>query len=302
MRQFTNMLAAQRPTDVQALFQRFEGWRTANPGWQGWNEDQFRTTTGQFPGQAPPGGEGGEGGGEGGDGFGGPEAGGGVTPPQITGPTDWSGVLGIAGLPADLVAQITQIFSTVVDTSAAVAMALGVVRGSAWYAQTFPGITQGISHGLFQNEAGYRDYRNALDQIYRQWTSGGLTAEGLASALSEGVSPDIVGRRFEGRAFVETNRRDLAFVSGAFGTDTDLGDRDTAFTEAELQALGQQQAGLGTPGGLGMKVQRAAALAQERLNRAFEGVASSPQLALTTRGSLFSPSLQPGKNKPDIPA
>lgn len=288
-----------KPNDADR--QRWRAWLDAHPAIKVWATGASGGAEGG-EGAGGPEGEGGEGG-DPGAGEPMPEEGGGVTPPQITGPTDWSGMLGIAGLPPDLVAQITGIFSRVTDTNAAIAMALGVVRGSAWYAQTFPGITQGIQHGLFADERGYRDYRNALDGVYRQWTGAPITSESLMAALAEGVSPDIVGRRFEGRAFVETNRPDLQYVSGAFGTGTDLGQQGgTRFSEDQLQAMGQHQAGLGTPGALGMKVARAAQLAQERLNRAFEGVAASPQMALNTRGQLFSPGLRPGGARPDVPA
>ena len=283
---------------------KWQAWLAAHPTVAAWANSE----PGGPGAEDPAGGDGGTGG-EGGEGGGGgapPEEGGGTTSPGITGPTDWSGVLGIAGLPPELMAQITDIFSRVTDTNAAIAMALGVVRGSAWYAQTFPGITAGIQKGLFQNEAGYRDYRNALDAVYRQYTGAPIDAANFQAAIGEGVSPDIVTRRFEAQAILAGYRPDLSFYSGAGGTQSDLGKgpEGTAFTEAEMLGYSQQQAGLGTVGGLGVKVERAFNLARQRMERAFEGTEASPQYALTNRGSLFTPSLgQPSASaQPDIGA
>jgi hypothetical protein len=190
---------------------------------------------------------------------------------------------------------VSELFRTITDPNAAVAAAMAYVRGTPWYAATFPGINQGIQAGLFTDERGYRQYRNALDSVYRQWTGNPLTAEALTAALGEGVDPDIVNRRFSGKAFVEANREDLRYYSGAFGNEGGM------LSEDEMQRYGQHEAGLGTPGGLGAVIQRQVAQAMQRAQRAFEGVAASPQLALTDRGALFSPSLRKG-GRPDIAA
>ena len=235
-----------------------------------------------------------------------PETGVGVTPPGATGPTDYSGLLGIAGLPADVAAAVTNIFRTVSDPNQAAAMALAYVRGTPWYATTFVGINEGIKAGLFTDERGYRSYRNALDQTYRQWTGSMVTQEGLLAALGEGVSPDVVDRRFQGRAYADANRQELQLVSGAFGENVydarGNPPRQSRLTEPEVQAYGQQKAGLGTPGGTGMLIERQLGQAFQRMQRAFEGVAASPQLGLTSRGTLFAPGLAPGSVKPDIAA
>ena len=235
-----------------------------------------------------------------------PETGVGVTPPGATGPTDYSGLLGIAGLPADVAAQVTALFRSTADPNQAAALALAYVRGTPWYATTFVGINEGIKAGLFTDERGYRSYRNALDQTYRQWTSGALTQEALHAALGEGVSPDVVDRRFQGRAYADANRQELQLVSGAFGENVYDAQgnltRQSRLTEPEVQAYGQQKAGLGTPGGTGMLIERQLGQAFQRMQRAFEGVAASPQLGLTSRGTLFAPGLAPGSVKPDIAA
>lgn len=316
MKNYVNVSAAQRPDDVKALFQRFTQWRAVNTGWQTWSEKQFRTRTGQpqgggaAPGEVPAGDELVDTDGDGildtpaselPPGFE-PAVPGPVTPPGVSGPTDWSGVLGIAGLPADLAAKVSQIFASTTDTNQAVALALATVRGSAWHAATFPGLNAGIQRGLFQDERGYRDYRNALSQVYRQWTGSDVDANSLTSALNEGVGPDVVGKRFEANAILVGYRPDLSYYSGAGGTSTDLGraaGAGTAFTETEMLAFAQNQAGLGTPGGLGVKVQRAFELAQQRVRRMFEGDEATPQLALTGAGKLFSPSLG-RSSRPDI--
>lgn len=232
-------------------------------------------------------------------------AGGGATPPTITGPTDWSSVLGLAGLPADVMAGVTHIFSTVADTNVAVAEALAYVRGTPWYATTFAGINTGIQHGLFSDESGYRNYRNALDQVYHQWTGAGVDATAFQAAIGEGVDPSVVNSRFQGQAWAGANQADVQYATGAFGTVSDniptqgptAG--NTRFSDAQVQTLGQEQAGLGTPGGVGLKLDAAYQKAQQRMQRVFQGQVGTPQLSLTGLGQLSAPGL--GKN-PDIGA
>jgi hypothetical protein len=220
-----------------------------------------------------------------------------TTAPNLPGYTDWSQLLGIAGLPADIMAKINEIFRTYADPNQAAAVAIGYVRGTAWYAQTFVGINEGIQRGLFSDERGYRDYRNALEQVYNQWAGRVPSSEELVAALREGVSPDVVGRRFEARAWAEANRADIRFFSGSFGAGHNM------FSDADIEALGRERAGLGTPSGIGLKLDKLFQEAQERMRRAFQGVAANPQLALTTRGTLYSASTgQSASVRPDIAA
>lgn len=186
------------------------------------------------------------------------------------------------GLPPDVVAQVNQIFTQYSDTNAASQAALGYIRGTPWYAQTYPGIQVGIQKGLVTNEADYRNLLNQQSQIYKQYLGRDVSASEFSANLANGTSNQTLGGQLQGAALAGTYGGDWRYTLGAY---------DTAPTQAETQALGQEQAGLDTP--LGQQIQRRLTLAQQRLTSAFSGSLATAGGSLAA-GRLSSPGLNPG--------
>jgi hypothetical protein len=228
------------------------------------------------------GGGGGSGGGGGGDAT--------SPPPEI----DWAKVyFGQYNLPADLIAQIEALGKQYGTTNPDVFYnsALNAVRGSQWFATTYPGFAAGVRAGLFADETGYRGYVNDLNSIYQQYLGRSVSGDETSAALSSGYAPSLIGRQFQGDAIARTNAPEWAYVSGAF-------DETGALTDAEKTALGREQAGVDTP--LGQLVQKRVQLAMGRASALFGGTLATPSLSLTN-GRLSAPSLG-GSTTPDIAA
>lgn len=224
--------------------------------------------------------------------------GGGTTPegsqpanPTPQGPTDYSSFLGIYGLPPDVQAKVSQIFSSTPDVNQATALAMAYIRGTPWYAQTYPGINEGISRGVINNESDYRSYVNAINQLNQQYYGSSATADQISGYLKAGYDPTHVGKLFQGHAYAVANGQDLRYLTGAFGGGQ--------ITDQNLETLGQEQAGLDSS--LGQQLQNAVQKAQVRLNKAFSGVVATPSLSLGTTG-LSSPSMAGQKGSPDVAA
>jgi hypothetical protein len=100
--------------------------------------------------------------------------------------------------------------------------------------------------------------------------------------VDAGTSADTVARQFSGQAYADTNRNDIQYAAGAFG--------EGQLTEAQLTALGQQQAGLDTP--QGQMVSAAYDKALKRLHGAFRGVLANPALQMSN-GRLAGPQKRP---------
>lgn len=143
--------------------------------------------------------------------------------------TDWSSYLGLYGLPNDVAAKINDIFAKGGDVQQSVAIGLAYVRGTPWYAQTYPGIGEGIAKGLIRDEADYRSQLNQVDQMFRQFYGRSVSGLEFATFLREGIDPGTVGRRLQGQA-----------TATALGGTLPPG----LFTPEELQQIGNQQAGL----------------------------------------------------------
>lgn len=213
-----------------------------------------------------------------------------LTPPVKPAATpDWAdSFFASLGLPPDVVAQVNQIFTQYSDTNAASQAALGYIRGTPWYAQTYPGIQAGIQKGLVTNEADYRNLLNQQSQIYKQYLGRDVSASEFSANLANGTSNQTLGGQLQGAALAGTYGGDWRYTLGAYGQ---------APTDAETQALGQEQAGLDTP--LGQQIQRRLTLAQQRLTTAFSGSLATAGGSLAT-GRLSSPSLRPGGPTPDV--
>jgi hypothetical protein len=194
---------------------------------------------------------------------------------------DWSSYLGMYGLPADVQKELNAIFARTPDITQATQLAVAYVRGTPWYAQTYPGIQEAIAKGVIRDERDYRSRQNDFNQIYRQYAQRDITGEEYAQHLREGVTTDVVGRRFQGAALESAYGNDWQYAEGAFG--------EGRLNAEESKAYGQQAAGLDSP--LGMRVQRRLQLAQERLKAVFSGQSAVGQLSLLN---------QPGKSPADI--
>lgn len=199
---------------------------------------------------------------------------------------DWaSAFFASLGLPPDVVAKVNQIFSQYSDVNAASAAALGYIRGTPWYAQTYPGIAEGIRKGVISNESDYRQLLNQQSQIYRQYLGRDVTAGEFAANLGEGTNLSTIGGRLQGAALAGTYGQDWRYTLGAF---------DTAPTDTELKALGEETAGLDSA--LGQRVKRRLDLAQQRLAGVFQGTLAAPNLSLTNNGRLLAPGLSAGRS------
>lgn len=207
---------------------------------------------------------------------------------------DWASVyFGSYGLPADLINQINELGKKYGTSNPDVFFqsAQNTIRGSDWFKTTYPGFFAGVKAGIFQNEQGYRDYVNNLNGVYKQYTGKVVSSGDVEAALNEGVSTDIVGRRFAGQAYVNANRNDIQYVEGAFDTGQ--------LSESELKAYGQEQAGIDTP--LGQQLQRRLNLAQQRLKTVFSGSLATPNLSVGANG-LQATSLLGNRASTDVGA
>jgi hypothetical protein len=176
--------------------------------------------------------------------------------------TDWSAYLDFWNLPPDLKKELDSIFRNTPDVNQAIAKAQAYVRGTPWYAQTYPGIQNAIAKGLVRDEAGYRALQNQFNQVYRQYNNGQeLSAGEYAGYLGEGISADTLARRFQGAALTNVEGNDWQYLEGNFG--------EGRLSDTEKSAYGQQRAGIDSE--LGLRVQRRLQMAQERIRSVFSG-------------------------------
>ncbi len=208
-----------------------------------------------------------------------------------SGSTDWSSMLGIYGLPSDVQARVQQIFSSTDDVNQAVALAMAYVRGTQWYAQTYPGIQEGIARGVVSNESDYRSYVNQLQQLNKQYYGSDITSQQIGDFLKAGYGVSHVGQLYAGHAYAEANKGDLNYLLGAFG--------DGQLSDADRETLGQENAGLDSA--LGQKLQNLVQKAGQRMQHVFSGSLATPSLSLGTNG-LSAPSLAGNNAKPDVSA
>lgn len=182
------------------------------------------------------------------------------------GDVDWSSLLGIYGMPADVAAKVAQIFKDNPDVSTAIQLALAFIRGTDWYKATYPGIQYGLANGLFSNEAGYRQYVNAVRQYYKQYLGRDPTGDEITQMLANGSDPSVVGKTLEGNAYADTYRNDIEYYAGAFGTGN--------LSKEDLQAYGQEKVGLGSS--RGYQIDKMINDAIRRYQGAFGGAAATP--------------------------
>lgn len=160
-----------------------------------------------------------------------------------TAPVDWSALLGEAGLPQDVIDELTNIFQqTGGDLTTAIPLAQAYVRGTSWYAQTYPGIQDGINAGLFSDESGYMQYENQVNQIYQQYYGRNALSSEVSGYITGGKSVSQIANQFQSAA-TQANFSDP--LQGLFSPD-------------ELTALANEESGIDTA--LGQHIQAEANL------------------------------------------
>lgn len=177
-------------------------------------------------------------------------------------PPDWQQYLSMFGLPPDVLKEVNAIFQRTPDVSQATTLAVGYVRGTDWYKTAYPGIGEAIAKGLVRDERDYRAKMNEFDQVYRQWTNQGITAEQYAQHLQQGVDAGTVERQFAGGAIADASQNDWQHLAGAFGSGR--------LDQTQIRTLGNQAAGLSSPGGIAL--QKMIQDASMKLSRVFQGV------------------------------
>lgn len=149
-------------------------------------------------------------------------------------PLDWRDYLTNWGFPADVVNQLDSIFRGDEDPQRAAQRALAYIRGTDWYAGTFPGIEQAKSMGLVQDETGYRALLNQQNQLYQSYLGRSITSAEFSTNLQQGLSTSLVAARFQAQGY-----------KAVIGADavTNL------FTPDELQQMANEHAGIGSQNG-----------------------------------------------------
>jgi hypothetical protein len=131
-------------------------------------------------------------------------------------PGDLGSFLNIYGLPTEVQSKVNQIFASTADVNQATSLAMAYIRGTPWYAQTYPGIQEGIAKGVIGNEADYRNYLNNVNGLTQQYQGRPVGSDELAGYLQNGFSVDHVSRLYAGKAYVGANRNDIQYTTGAF--------------------------------------------------------------------------------------
>jgi hypothetical protein len=198
--------------------------------------------------------------------------------------------LGLYGLPSDVASKVNEIFVKNPDVGTATQLAMAYIRGTPWYAQTYPGIQEGIARGVIGNEADYRKYLNDINNLTQQYQGRHVGSDELVGYLGQGYTTTHVGQLYAGTAWANANKADVQYTTGAFDTGQ--------LSPAELAALGNENAGLDSE--LGQRLQNRLNLAQQRLRGVFSGSLATPGLS-TANGRLQATSLG-GKTSPDVGA
>lgn len=171
---------------------------------------------------------------------------------QLPAGIDWSSLLGIYGMDADVVAEINRIFTiTGGNLQQAIPIAQAYIRGTAWYARNYPSIQAGINAGLFDDERGYRVYQNQVNQIYAQYYGRPATAAEAAGYMAQGRSIQQVAAVFQANALAGTISDPLkqlftpeelqAYMNETAGIDTALGQEITQKAEMAMRVQAMYQ-------------------------------------------------------------
>jgi hypothetical protein len=229
----------------------------------------------------------------------GPNAGGTPsTTPSGAPATDFAGAyFGGMGLPPDVVDKVNSIFKQYIDQpDLAVQLARQYIHTTPWFSQTFPGYFEGVRTGLFGDEAGYRSYVSQANTYTMQYFNRAITIPEVESAMTQGWTPEYLGRTYESTALVAAQGEDWMYTLGAFGDTPPSGaqgypNASNPDERGQLaQSLGRQQAGL--PSEMGERLQTALDKAKQRMAAIFGGQTATPNTA--------SQALAP--KAPDLPA
>jgi hypothetical protein len=203
-----------------------------------------------------------------------------------TGPIDWHAYLADWGFPPEVVDQLDKIFKTYTDPTQARDAALAYLRGTDWYKQTFPGISNGIKLGLISDEASYRAYVNQVNQMYKSYYGRDVTSAEIANYLNSGLDITRIGNHLQGQALVAANGQDWQTLLGAF-------DNQGRASDSDLSQYGDFLGGIGNM--VGPQLQARLQKAQQRFNRVFQGQLATPSLSVLQGGGLATtrPSDQP---------
>ena len=210
-------------------------------------------------------------------------------------PSDWyKAFFANYGLPPDVQSNILDILKKYAsDPATAQALSTQYLRGTDWYKTTFPGFSEGVNNGLFTDETGYRNYLNAFNNIYNQYLGRHISGDETAALLKEGINPSTLANRFQGQAYIQANKPEIQYLSGAFGNGQ--------LTPDQLSALGNENAGIDTA--QGQLQQKILQKAQQVYGKLFQGSLATPSLTLGANG-LSAPSLGGTANRqqPDVAA
>ncbi len=213
-------------------------------------------------------------------------AGGGAIPDWFQ--TFWGGL----GLDTATSNGLRQVLSGIVDPTQAQLLGEQYLHTTDWFKNTFPGYDQGLKAGLFTDTTGYRGYVNQLNSATQQYLGRAVSTGEVTQALGAGDNPSLYANRLQGNALATTLAPEAQYEAGAFTAEGRL-------SQPELQAYGQEKAGVDTP--LGQAITQRLQQAQQRMATLFQGALATPNLSLGPQG-LFSPSLQGNKGTPDIGA
>ncbi len=194
------------------------------------------------------------------------------------------------GLPADVSARLDKILTQYTNQQLATAAATTYLRGTQWYAQTFPGIEAGRTSGITPNEATYRAYVNDFNNLYQQYLGRPATARDVQAELMNGRDINYLAKYLQGNSYALANKQNIQALAGAQGPGPLSGQ--------ELQAYGQAKAGVGSA--LGDKIQVQMEQAAKRLQGVFQGVAGNASVSLGPQGP-FAQTLQ-GSQSTDVGA
>lgn len=193
-----------------------------------------------------------------------------------TGPpaVNWEAMLAQYGLPTDVIDELNRIWAVnYLNPQLAFQIAQGYVRSTSWYTQTYPGIQAGINAGLFGDEQGYRGYQNQLNQVFQQYLGRSALPTEVEQYVAGGRSISQVATRFNADAI--------------YGTLTDP--LKGLFTDSELHAIANEQAGIDTAQGQILNTQANLALKVNSLYQDFFGRGVSR----SELGTLFQNGLSP---------
>jgi len=131
----------------------------------------------------------------------------------------------------------------------------------------------------------YYSFINSVGEEYELRHGEAASKERLDQMFETGKSAARWGMELQGESYIAANRGDIQGTAGAFNFGAGLAGPG-AFSEEELKALGEQEAGITTE--LGLDMQRRVATATQRMSRIWQGQSVQGTVSLpggATRGA-----------------